>query len=65
MDREELVLQSLNAGAEERFYLVVQIEELDAHKLRQFSPHGRFANATNPCQENAHCCYSMLNHLLS
>jgi hypothetical protein len=59
MVSEELVVKSLNAGSEEHFYLMVQIEKPDAKKRRQFSSNGRLANASNACQENAHCCYSM------
>jgi hypothetical protein len=50
------VLKSLNAGTEERLDLAVQIKKLDTQKPGQFFTHGRLANATDPCQENAHCC---------
>lgn len=53
---EKLVLKSLNAGTEERLDLAVQIKKLDTQKPGQFFTHGRLANATDPCQENAHCC---------
>jgi hypothetical protein len=43
-----LILELLDARAEELFHLAVEVEKVHPKKRRQFLPNGRLANAADP-----------------